>query len=134
MGLKINVLQDCVVTSNWLIKPTDTGIVLNYKSCAPTQYERSVIFGTVHRIFRSSSNWEQFDKTTETNRAQWLKNQCPEKWSASLAADALCKIIDGKESPSMVRGVLQLNLQRTRSPMLMVQYRGKSSQNFANKL
>ena len=73
MGLNINVLQDWVVTSNWLIKPTDTGTVLNYRSCAPTQYDRSVILGTVHRIFRSSSNWEQLDKTTETNRAQWLK-------------------------------------------------------------
>ena len=134
MGLNINVLQVWVVTSNWLIKPTDTGTVLNYRSYALTQNERSVILGTVHRIFRSSSNWEQFDKTTETNRAQWLKNRCPEKWSASLAVDALLKIIDGKESPSIVRGVLQLNLQRTRSPMLMVQYRGKSSQYFANKL
>ena len=32
----------------------------------------------------------------ETNRAQWLTNQYPEKWSAS---DALCKIIEGKGKP-----------------------------------
>ena len=35
----------------------------------------------------------------ETNRAQWLTNQYPENWSAKVASDALCKIIEGKGKP-----------------------------------
>ena len=36
----------------------------------------------------------------ETNRAELLTNQYPENWSAILvAADALCKIIEGKDKP-----------------------------------
>ena len=35
----------------------------------------------------------------ETNKAHWLTNQYPENWSAKVAADALCKIVEGKGKP-----------------------------------
>ena len=70
--LKINVSQGRRVICSWYQKPTDTGTILNYRSCAPTQYKRSVIQGTVHRVFMSTSSLEQFDKAMETNRVQWL--------------------------------------------------------------
>ena len=47
----------------------------------------------------STSSWEHFDKSMETNKAQWLTNQYPVKWSAKVASDALCKIIEGKDKP-----------------------------------
>ena len=98
------------VICNSYQKPTDTGTILNYTSCAPTQYKcSSVIQGTVHRIFRSKSNWVQFYNAMETNRAQWLKIQYPEKCSV---AKALCKIIEGKGKPLVRGGVPQLNHQR----------------------
>ena len=67
LDLNINVSQGRRVTCRWYQKPTDTGTILNYRSCAPTQCKRSVIQGTVHRVFRSTSSWEQFDKAMETN-------------------------------------------------------------------
>ena len=119
LNLTINVSQDRRVTCSWYQKPTDTGTILNYRSCAPTQYKRSVIQGTVHRFFRSISSWEQFDKAMETNRAQWLTNQYPENWSAKVASDALCKIIEGKGKPlDSDRG---LSVQSLKDGMLMVQ-------------
>ena len=87
LDLNIKVSQGRLVTCSWYQKPTDTGTILYYRSCAPTQYKRSVIQGTVHRVFRSTSSWEQFDKAMETNRAQWLTNQYPENWSAKVASD-----------------------------------------------
>ena len=75
LDLNISVSQGRGVTCCWYQKATDTGTILNYRSCAPTQYKRSVIQGTVHRVFRSKSSWEKFDKATETNRAQWLTNR-----------------------------------------------------------
>ena len=110
LELNINVSQDSGVTRNWYQKPTYTGTLMNYRKCAPTQYKRCVIQGTVHRVFRSTSVWKKFDKTLETNRAQWLKNQYPENWSAKVGADSLCKIIEA--SPWIVRGVCQLSHQR----------------------
>ena len=96
LDLNINVSHDRGVTCNWYQKPTNTRTILNYRSCEPAQYKRSVIQGTVHRGFRNISNWQQFDKAMETNRAQWLTNQYVENWSAKVAADSLCKIIEGK--------------------------------------
>ena len=36
------------------------------------QYKRSVIEGTVHRVFRSTSIWLDYDKAMEINSKQWL--------------------------------------------------------------
>ena len=44
----------------WYQKPSDTGIILNYRSCAPLQHKKSIIQGTKHHLFRSTSNWEWF--------------------------------------------------------------------------
>ena len=78
LGLNINLSQGRGVTCSCYQKPTDKVTILNYRSGASTQYKRSVIQSTVHRVFRSTSNWQQFDKTMETNRAKWLTNQYPE--------------------------------------------------------
>ena len=48
LDLNINVSQGRRVTCSWYQKPTDTGTILNYRSCSPTQSKRSVIQGTVH--------------------------------------------------------------------------------------
>ena len=66
------------INCGWYQKPTDTGTVLNFRSCAHLQYKRSVIEGTVHRVFRSTSTWEEYDKAMKINREQWLDNQYPE--------------------------------------------------------
>ena len=116
------------ISCNWYQKPTDTVTILNW-SCAPTQYKPSVIQGTVHRVFRSISNWEQFYKAMETNRAQWLKFQYPENRSAKVAADALCKIIEGKGKPLDSERCSSIQSPKdVKPPMLMVQYRGNQSE------
>ena len=66
--------------------------------CAPLQYKISVIEGTVHRVFRSTSTWEEYDKAMKVNCEQWLDNQYPESWSSLVASHALEKIIrEGKK-------------------------------------
>ena len=71
----------------------------------------------------------------ETNRAQWLTNQCPEIWSAKGASDALCKIIEGKGKPLDSERCLSVQSPKDgKPPMLMVQYKGNQSQYFADRL
>ena len=74
-------IQQQKVTCGWYQKPTDTGTFLNFRGCAPLQYNRNVIEGTVHRVFRSTSTWEDFDQALEKNRKQWIENQYSKNWS-----------------------------------------------------
>ena len=112
LDLNINVSQGRGVTCSWYQKPTDTRTILNHTSCAPTQYKRNVIQGTVHRVFRSTSSWEKFDKAMETNRVQWLRNQYPENGPQRWLQTPCEKQSRVRASPWIVRGVCQLNHQR----------------------
>ena len=71
----------------------------------------------------------------ETNRAQSLTNRHAEIWSAKVASDTLCKIIEGKGKPLDSERCLSIQSPKdVKLPMLMVQYRGNQSQYFANRL
>ena len=82
-----------------------------------------MIEGTVHRVFRRTSNWEKFDKAIEINRKQWLDNQYPQSWSSRVASHALKKIIGKKKADFSSRSL----------PILVVQDRGHQSQTKAKK-
>ena len=70
----------------------------------------------------------------ETNRAQWLTNQYPENWSAKVASNASCKIIEVKGKPlDNGSGFSTHSPKDVKPPMLMVQFRGNQSQYFANR-
>ena len=71
----------------------------------------------------------------DTNRAQWLTNKYPESWSAKVAADALCKIIEGRSKQLDSEKCLSTQPSKdVKPPMLMVQYRGNHSQYFSKRL
>ena len=54
---------------------------------------------------------------------QWLTNQYLENWSAKVASDALCEIIEGKGKPLDSERVFPVQSPKdVKSPMLMVQY------------
>ena len=65
--LNVNLDSGKKVTSEWYQKPTDTGTILNFRDCAPSQYKRNIIEGTVHRVFRRTSTWENSDQALEKN-------------------------------------------------------------------
>ena len=49
LDFNVNVVSGKKVTCGWYQKCTDTGTNLNFRGCAPLQYKRNVIEGTVHR-------------------------------------------------------------------------------------
>ena len=51
-----------------------------------------MIEGTVHRVFRITLKWEEFDKAMKIIREQWLDNQYPENWPSRVASHAPEKI------------------------------------------
>ena len=94
-----------------------------------------MIEGTVHRVFRSTSTWEEYDKAMKINGEQWLDNQYPESWSSRVACHALEKIIsEGENKKNMAEKEKPCDYSSDSPPLLMVQYRGNHSQTLAKKV
>ena len=92
LDLNINLNEDRKISCYWYQKSTDTGIILNLRSCAPLQHKRCVIQGTVHRIFNATSDWQSFDVALKKNQEIWTENQYPTEWSSSIVNETLDEI------------------------------------------
>ena len=55
LDINFNVDSGRKVTCGWYQKPTDTGTILNFRGCAPLQYDRSVFEWAVQRVFGRTS-------------------------------------------------------------------------------
>ena len=91
----------------------------------PFSIKKSVIEGTVHRVFRSTSTWEGFDKATKLNRKQWSDNQYLDHSSSRVASRALKKI-KGENITTRSEGDNQIASTSSKElpTMRIVQYRG----------
>ena len=47
LDINVNVSSKIKITCHWYQKPTDTGIILNFRSSAPLQHKKNAIQGTV---------------------------------------------------------------------------------------
>ena len=72
----------------WYQKPSDTGTILNYSSCASLQHKKSIIQGTIHRLFRATSNWEAFDEALTKNEI-CERNQYSRQWVGNIFKDTI---------------------------------------------
>ena len=73
--MNINVNSCKEINCEWYKKPTDTGVVLNFRSCASIQHKKNIVEGTVHRVFRSTSTWQNFDKALKKNESEKFKKE-----------------------------------------------------------
>ena len=111
-------------------KPTDTGVVLNFRSCEPIQHKKNIVEGTVHLAFRSTSTWQNFDKALKENEIIWLENQYTESWTSKIINNALQKIIS-KDQLKIEGDKVQLRGQKLPAKdvklLFFLQYRGNIS-------
>ena len=136
LDINVNVSSKNNITCHWYQKSTDTGIILNFCSCAPLQHKKNVIQGAVHRVFNATSNWLAFDQALEKNKTCWTKNQYPEGWSSKIVNQTLEKIISGRKD-QLRTTPKEHQKSKTKSidkPTIFTQYRGNLTQNFASKL
>ena len=87
--MSINVQPEGNIFCTWYQKPSDTGSILNYSSCAPLQHKKSIIQGTIHCLFRASSNWEAFHEALTKNKEIWERNQYPRNWVGNVVNDTI---------------------------------------------
>ena len=140
LDLNINLNEDRKIICHWCQKSTDTGIILNFRSCAPLQHKRNVIQGTVHRIFNATSDWQSFEVALKKNQDIWTENQYPTEWSSSIVNGTLDKIVTKKKvtakPPQNEHNLKKVKSLNNREPKLrfFVQYRGNITPNFASRL
>ena len=135
--MNINVDSCKKINYEWYKKPTDTGVVLNFRSCAATQHKKNIVEGTVHRVFRSTSTWQNFDKALKENKTIWLQNQYPGSWTSKIIKDALQKSISKPQLKNEGEKV-QISGQKLPAkdvkPLFFLQCRGDISLQLKQKL
>ena len=87
--MSINVHTEGNIFCTWYQKSADTGTILNYRSCAPLQHKKSIIRGTMHRLFRATINWEAFHEALTKNEEIWERNQYPRHWVGNIVKDTI---------------------------------------------
>ena len=114
----------------WYNKPTDTGLIMNYYALAPKKYKRSVVSGFVYRIYRACSSWQLFHESMEKAKQVLERNQYPPNFYDSIIKDSLNTILrkcQQTQHPSEENST-------TKKFPLMIQYRGKCSEEYARAL
>ena len=131
--------QAGVLSSTWYSKPTDTGLILNYHSLAPKRYKRSVVSGFVHRIHRACSSWQLFHTSLSKAKAILEHNQYPPTFYELIIQQTLCDIGTPKVTQEQQTAVYNSAPSPVVEPdtpkySIFIQYRGKSTEDYARKL
>ena len=56
LDMKIRRKNNGILETEWYRKPSDTDVLMNYRSCAPLSFKRNLFRGTVHRLFNATSS------------------------------------------------------------------------------
>ena len=121
------------ISTTWYSKPMDTGLTLGFHACAPTRYKRKIIEGTIHRINQATSAWMGFHEGLEKAVRDWEANQYPPAFYIPLVRDIITKICQ-LETPRKLPNYNTKESVNGRRNMVILQYRGRSSDSFAKTL
>ena len=121
------------LSSTWHTKPTDTGLIMNFHALAPKRYKRSVVSGFVHRIYRACSSWALFHESLEKAKRILERNQYSPAFYEPIVKQTLEKLIGVTEHPSE-ESESPASTGQSEKVLLMIQYRGKCSEDYARAL
>ena len=84
---------DSHLHSTWYTKPTDTGLVMNFRALAPKRYKRSVVEGLVYRVCRACSHWKHFNASLGKAKDMLEQNQYPPQFYDPIIKATIEKLI-----------------------------------------
>ena len=119
------------VETEWYTKPSDTGVLLNFRARCPGRYKRNIVEGLVHRIFSATSSWEAFTKGLDEAMLILERNQYPPVFYQPIIRTTLEKILGSSEGRCERKGE---KLAKGSRLMFFMQYRGPISDRFSRKL
>ena len=134
--MSINVQPEGDIFCTWYQKPSDTGKILNYRSCAPLQHKKSIIQGTIHRLFRATMNCEAFHEALTKNEEIWERNQYLRHWVGNIGDDAIkqLRMKEQRKGHRYNAGVAVKQRENTEKQQFVFQYRGNIPNEFVKKL
>ena len=130
------VHHENVLSSTWYVKPTDTGLIMNYHALAPKLYKRSVVQSFVHRIYRCCSSWENVTTSLERAKLILMKNQYPPEFYEPIIGETVNKIqSQSQQTEAAVQTETQLqSAGEVSKHCMLVQYRGALTDAFVRNL
>ena len=131
------------LSSSWYRKPTDTGLTLNFHALAPNKYKKSVVSSFLHRIYRASSNWENFHNGVSEALQILKNNQYPDNFVFPIVNAVMTKLACPHEyerlkdeNESRVDDIPDadclLVLSEKEKYMFCINYRGKPTEKLAH--
>lgn len=125
------------LSSTWYVKPTDTGLIMNFHALAPKRYKRSVVQSFVHRIHRCCSSWENVNASLEKAKEVLDRNQYPPDFYEPIIRDTIRKI-QAQPQQQQTAAPGQTGQQPTTSEgpkhCFLVQYRGAVTDQLVHSL
>ena len=125
--------EDRILSSTWYVKPTDTGLIMNFHALAPKRYKRSVVQSFVHRINRCCSSWENVMASLGKAKKVLDRNQYPPDFYEPIIRDTI-NIIQAEQQQQQQQQAAspeQTGQQPTTSEgpehCFLVQYRGAAT-------
>ena len=136
LDMSINVQLEGTIFCTWYQKPSDTGTILNYRSCAPLQHKKSIIEGTIHRLFRATSNWEAFHEALTKNEEIWEPDKYLRHWVGNIVKDTInqLRMKEQRKGHRYNAGVDVKQHENTEKQQFVLQYRSNISNEFVKKL
>ena len=124
------------LSSIWYVKPTDTGLIMNYHALAPKRYKRSVVQSFVHRIHRCCSSWEGVTLSLQKAKEILEKNQYPSEFYEPIIGETMNKIqaAQNQQIETATTTTPQQPQPECSKHLLLVQYRGAVSDKFIRSL
>ena len=89
--------NDGKLSTAWYSKPTDTDLMLSFRACAPKQYKRNFIEGTVCRVNNTTPSWNDFHDALVSAKDMFEKNQYPPPYYEPIVENTISKIFIQKE-------------------------------------
>ena len=122
------------LTSTWYVKPTDTGLIMNFHSLAPRRYKKSVVMSFVHRIFQCCSTRENMLSSLERAKVILDKNQYPPSFYDPIIQQTLEKIETEAVQQEPTHNPDISPDPPTTKHLFKVQYRGTMTDKFVKTL
>ena len=121
------------LSSTWYLKPTDTGLIMNFHALAPRRYKKSVVQSFVHRISRCCSTRENVLSSLDRAKGILDKNQYPPSFYNPIIQETLQKISEADEQETAPDPSISTEPATTKH-LFKIQYRGPVTDKFVKTL
>jgi hypothetical protein len=122
------------LSSTWYLKPTDTGLIMNYHSLAPKRYKKSVVQSFVHRIHRTCSSEENVVLSLDKAKEILDNNQYPKYFYEPIITETLEKIRTPPQHTEETPPTQSSQTGEITKFTMLIQYRGSVTDQFVQNL